>query len=82
MPCTYILFQEPKKFEIEFKPSTPLHEQINVFTHLGDSRNSTTATDNVQWTFWGWGGQPLDVMVSFSVAAICVTRKYISQAVN
>ena len=22
---------------------------------LGDSRNSTTATDNVQWTFWGWG---------------------------
>ena len=22
---------------------------------LGDTHNSTTVTDNVQWTFWGWG---------------------------
>ena len=51
-------------------------------SYLGDSRNSTTATDNVQRTFWGWGGQPLGVMISFSVAAICITRKYISQEVN
>ena len=28
------------------------------------------ATDNVQWTFWGWGGQPMDVIFSIFVAPI------------
>ena len=28
------------------------------------------ATDNVHWTFWGWGGQPMDVIFPISVAPI------------
>ena len=28
------------------------------------------ATDNVHWTFWGWVGQPMDVIFPISVAPI------------
>ena len=47
-----------------------LSPQISKSNYVRGESNIDHATYNVHWTFWGWGGQPMDVIFPISVAPI------------